>query len=157
MFGKPWVQVHLTGSHLVLFIGLNYFIIPWSLFFDPSMRCPHDKIHACGNRNKKRLATLKKINLNKKNNAVANLINTDAKLFTSLAKAMSASILHRHWNTTSRQRQIAYFRHKKPFSNKQEPSHSNACLMHMFLCLSQLYDNNTYLVDPLFSLLLACW
>lgn len=58
---------------------------------------------------------------------------------------MSASILHRHWNTTSRQRRIAYFRHKKPFSNKQEPSHSNACLMHMFLCLSQLYDNNTYL------------
>lgn len=58
---------------------------------------------------------------------------------------MSASILHRLWSTTSRQQQIAYFRHKKPFSNKQEPSHSNACLMHMFLCLSQLYDNNTYL------------
>lgn len=54
---------------------------------------------------------------------------------------MSASILHRH----SRQQQMAYFRHKKLFSNKQEPSHSNACLMHMFLCLSQLYDYNTYL------------
>lgn len=59
------------------------------------MRCPHDKIHACGNRNKK-AGNLEKINLNKKNDAAANLINTDAKLFTSLAKAMSASILHRH-------------------------------------------------------------